>query len=344
MNRWIWITAIGMLLINSRVGYAQNLRFSSWSNNYLQLTSYSGNTAADAFTLRFEANGNIDVPLWKISVRLKQAIVSDSYVFPETKIGFQPSVTTGQMEPGPVPTVTQIGIPGDSRLSQGQEVFIVPQSAVSLHHSPSAPNGYYDLQIRYNLVVEGGRYLSQFRSWTNFYIPLEFKAYDEHNNVIGITEHTYQLQIGQLSGNFPSEEQFAIKVSANAVNGTLNLSSLSDYVNGTRVEYENGLSVKANTGYQVVVKSLQPSFSSASGNTLPLQTVSLLLQPVTGHAVSVFRIYLNAVSQMVVRGEDTQGNYEYFNIIYATEPNDETLVKATPDLYITTLQYEIIPL
>ncbi|RAV30126.1 hypothetical protein [Sinomicrobium soli] len=337
------ILPVVILLLNPWSGMTQRLRFSSWSNNYMQVTSYAGNTASDAYTLRFEANGSLDEPLWKISVRLKQAVTGGSHVFPEGKLSLQPSATLGQMEPGPVPSVAQIGMPVDVKLIQGQEVFLVPQSAVPLYNKPSSPNGYYDLQMRYNFVVEGGSYLGSLGNWTNFYVPLEFKAYDQYNNVIGITEHVYRIQIGELSGTPPDGQQLSLKVSPRAVNATLDLNSLSDYVNGKTSEYPNGLVLRANTGYQVTVKSLQPSLLSALGNSLPLNSTTLSLRPPDGN-ITVFPVHLSAVKQVIARGGTTERNFVYLDILYTTKPDDETLVKARPDSYSTTLQYEIVPL
>jgi len=334
----------GMLLQLWLLSPAQ-VTFNSWSNNYLQLNAYNGNVSANAFTFDFSGNGTIDVPRWQLSVRLKQPITSSNgvYTFPADKISFQPVSTAGQATPGPLPGISQIAMPLNVTLQAGSELFLVPRSNAALYNNPQQPNGYYDLNLNYNLTVAGGAYLGNFPSWTNFVMVLEFRFYDQNSKVLGIREHAYTLQLGELSGTPPVTSEFSLKVAANASNGLLELKEMADYTNGTSAVYSNGLRVKAGTGYQITVKALAPGFTSAGGNTLPLNAVQLVLMPASGNNAIAYPVALSAASQKIAAGAGTNGIPLYFDIRYFTRPNDPLLIQARADNYAATLQYEIIP-
>jgi hypothetical protein len=115
---------------------------------------------------------------------------------------------------------------------------------------------------------------------------------------------------------------------------------MADYINGKSVTYTNGLSVSATTAYQVTVRSVTSSFSSAAGNTLPLDVVRLQLN---GDSGTRYIRPLSTATQTILEGASTGGNAVNFDIIYSTEANDSRLFNISPDQYETSLMYEISP-
>lgn len=327
----------------SVLSHAQQARFSAWSNNYLQIDSYSGNLSNDAYTLKIDGNGFIQMPTWRISVRLKQPISNGSQIFPADKISLLPTATSGEFNPNGPPTVAQIGMPGQAILNTSQEVFLVPQSQAALYNNPKSNNAYFNLLMPFNLKVEGGAYLGSFTTWSNFTMVLEFRFYDQNNTVLGTSEQRYTLQIGNLSGTPPVTNQISLKVAAHAKNTLLNLTNQTDYVQGAQIIVPNGLIAQSSTDYQLKVKSIYGTFTSQNGNTLPLQTVHMSLAPSTGATATVFPIVLSAGMQKIANGTSTQGKMAYYDIKYATQPNDITLLQAKMEEYSTVLQYEITP-
>lgn len=95
------------MIVNAQVS------FTSWTNSYMQVNSYNGNNNPDAYTVTFAANGNLNMPYWKLSAKLKQVITSTDgqYTIPGNKISFQPISSTGQAYPNPTPSLAQIGVP-----------------------------------------------------------------------------------------------------------------------------------------------------------------------------------------------------------------------------------------
>jgi hypothetical protein len=340
MNKKLFL----ILLLISMSCFSQ-ISYSSWVNSYLQINSYNGNTNPDAYTLTLSGNGNINIPYWRVSVRLKQPITSNNgnYILPANKISFQPVSSSGKAYPNPVPSIPQIGMPLNVILKEGQEVFLIPQSNAALFNQPAQPNGYYSLQIKYSMNLAGGTYLGAYPAWITFTAPLQFTAYDQYNNIIGTMDHNFQFQIGTLSGTPTDIPEMSMKFGAAAMNGTLEFKNIQDYVNGANVTYSNALIVKSNTKYQIKLKSLQTQFSSSAGNFLPLDAVQLNLIPISGNMGTVYTVLLSTAPQIIAAGSSTQNTDVYYDMKYSTKPNDQRFINAKAEDYTTTLQFEITP-
>lgn len=335
------ILPIAFFLFIAGAVHAQT--FSGWSNNYVTVHSYDGVVSMDAHRVRFQYTGtSMNVPNWKVSVKLRGPILSgDGKVFPSEKISLAPVRTEGQANhPGPLPTVSQIGMPSPVPLKDGMEVFLVPSSNAPLYHA-SPNNAYYDLQMVFNLVVAGGAYLKELQDYRQFIVPFQFTAYRSDNTVIGVYPINYTIQVNPLTGTPPPDEsQYAIRVSTEASNGLLEFNTVSDYTNGKNVSYTNGLAVTANTAYQVTVRSIPSQFSSATGNTLPLDVVRLQL---SGGGGTLPLVTLSTDAKAILHGNSTNGVATYFDITYSTRANDSRLFNVATDLYSTSLLYEISP-
>ena len=339
MNKLFLFIIFSLFVYNVK---AQNLNVNT--TNYASINSYSGIVKTNAYEVWFDGNGDLNLPTWRVSARVKQPISNGNQIFPADKISLLPTTTTGKLNGFAIPTITQIGMPLQSFLQQGQEVFLVPQSQAGLFNNGGGVNSYYNFKIPFDLKVEGGAYLSQFTTWSQFTMILEFRLYDDKNQIRGLQERHFNLQIATLSGSPQTPtNQLAIKVASNAVNGLLELKTKQDYLQGVNVKYSNGLMVSANTNYQLKVTALQPNFTSPTGNTLPLNTVNLSLIPVSTNQASVFPVALSANAQKIASGASTQSAQVYFDMVYSTKVNDANLIKAKPEQYTTTLQYEIVP-
>lgn len=341
------LVCIVLILGFSVKGFSQ-LNFGIMSsNNYVGVYSYNGVTSTNAYVLRFQYSGtNLNIPYWKTSVRLLQPIISTDGTkqFPANKLAFQITNTTGQAQaPNTIPTVSQIGAPLSVSLQQGQETFLVPQSNAALKNT-TPYNSYYDFQMNYNLIIEGGNYLTALQggyTQKTYIVSLEFKAYGTNNEVLGVEQRNYTIDVFKLN-NVPVENKLSIQIRSGS-NALLDVKTLSDYVNGVSVIYPQGLSIIADADYQLHVKSIQANFISNTGNTLPLNTVRLDLIPASGNNANVFPVWLSAGSQKIATGLQSKGSPVYYDIRYATKPNDVTLIESKMEEYSTTLQYEITP-
>ncbi|MEO8254222.1 MAG: hypothetical protein ABI554_07510 [Flavobacterium sp.] len=335
-----------ILLCMPIVGFSQ-VSYSSWTNSYMQINSYNGNSNPDAYTVKLDGNGDINKPRWKLSVRLKQAIVSQdgNYKIPSNKISFQPISTTGQSYPNPIPSISQIGALPNVILQDNSEVFLIPDSKAPLFNKPNTPNGYYYIDIKYGITLIGGAYLGKFPAWIDFYAPIEFTVYDQYNNVIGKKTETFRFQIGNITDSPPAADELSLKVNMNAANGVLEFKTMQDYRNGTSVTYTDGILVNSTSNFQIKVRSLQSNLQSAAGNSIPVDVIHLSLITAAAANQQISPIVLSVSSQALAKTNTSSTNnkaYRY-DIKYFTVGQDLRLINAKSDNYSTTLQYEITP-
>lgn len=347
MNRFIYIFSLAILFPVQFI-FAQGipgLNFTSYSNNYLGVYSYNGAVSYEAFTFRVTHSGTgINIPNWKLSARVTQPIVSQdgSSIFPAEMLSFQPIYTTGSNPSGSIPTVSQIGMPLSVSLNGLNETFLIPQSQAPINYT-SQYNSFYDLNMKYNFTVAPGSYLQFLQGGYNqkrYQVSLEFRLYSNTNQILGVINRSYTIDVFKL-GEAPND--FIIQISGEATNALLEIQSPGDYANGAHVVYPSGLSVQSNVGYQLKVRSINPEFSSAIGNTIPLNTVTLQLIPNSGNNATVYPISLSSSAQTIATGNATGNTPAYFDIKYSTPPNNQNLIQVPSDTYGTTLEYQLTP-
>lgn len=327
--------------------YLQAQNLSGWSNTYLGVSNYDGAVNPEAITLRFEYSGNrLNVPNWKLSVKLRSPIVAgDGTVFPSEKVSLVPVRAEGQVNnPGPPPTISQIGMPSPVALNGLSETYLVPSSNAPLYNV-SPQNTYYDLRLIFNLVVAGGSYLSTLQGGVDYqreYLALlRFTAYRSDNTLIGVFDTDYKIQVHMLPGTPPADPfdpKYSISISGGVEKSVLEFKSLSDYINGVNITYSNGLQVTSNVDYQVTVRSLSSSFTAVSDNalTLPLDVVKVQVGMESP-------VLLSSTVQTVLSGSKTNDGAANFDIRYFTGANDQRLFSIQSDNYTTSLTYEIVP-
>lgn len=347
MNKGVSIFVILLLPVVS-IGQVLNVG----SNFLADVYNYSGATSTDAFILRIGGSGNLNMSNWRMSVSLEgpltTTVAGKTYIFPTDKLSFQPTATSGYLNPGPVPTIGQIAPPMNVTLTSNpaNENFLIPNSQAALVNQGLTAS--YEVNIHYNLTIAGGAYLADFQTNNGQNVEFRpsflFRFYDRATGQpISTVRRGYNLIIHPFTDPMPAE--LSLQVAANATNALLQLTDKSDYNSGAKAEYSNGLLVKANTGYQITVKALTPSFNATSGNTLSLNAVQLSLTPVSANNINIFPVQLSTSPQAIARSSNgTNNTTQNFNIKYATKPNDPLLMQARSDHYTTTLQYEIIPL
>jgi hypothetical protein len=337
-----------LTILGSFASLAQKPMFSvNSSNNYTSVHDYNGRISNNAYELKWTYSGtNLNVPYWRMSVRLKQPIFSTDGLneIPSDKISFNPIQTQGQATPNPIPSLAQIGTPANVALNGLSEVFLVPQSNAPLYNV-SQYNSYYYLQLHYNLNIAGGAYLEPLQGGNTqkrYMMVLEFKAYGSNNEILGIEERTYTIDIFRLSGTPPVSKKYSIAVSANAANALLELKSISDYANGTSVTYNNGVSVTSNTDYELTVRSLFSQFNSPTKN-LPLDLIRLELLPASNSTVTISPINISENQQRVAQGVSTQNAAVFYHLRYSSQAGDTRLINTPSGTYTTRLEFQIIP-
>lgn len=318
------------------------------SNNWWSVNNYSGTTSNNAYVLKFVYNGTyLHVPNWRIAARLRGPIATNSsQVFPADKITFKITNTSGNSNP---PGVGGIPVPPFVNLAPSPaEVFLVPQSQIPLSFQ-SEYNGYYEFLLYFDFVIQPGSYLAELTNkdgssyHQTYSMPIDFIAYDGFGNEIGKIEHNYTIAVAPLQGTPPSQNNYSLKIVGNAQNALLEYKTIADYREGASVNYPRALAISSNTAYQLSVRSVNPTLTSSTSETLPLDIVRLEVTPDDGQPVSIQDIPLQQTSQVVIRGNTTNNNYEHFNMRYHSKGMQPHLLEARPLLYSTVLEFEITP-
>ena len=324
-NRLLYIS---IFILFTNLSYGQ-LSFTGWSKRYIGVYNYDGAYQDESHTLRLNFNGtNLNEKNWRLSVKVMTPFTSGKNTFPVNTIKLIPKRTNGQSK---FPTVEQVNMT-TANLNSNSEVFIV-RSPNELSYKNEDNGHYYFLELYYDLKVEYSKFLENNQN-KRFEGVLLFTAYREDNSVIGSLEKDYTVHVHRLSGTAPPpENQYSISSSHSSA--LIEYSTLEDYVSGKESE-AYGLTVSADTDYEISVLSIDPEFRSDTGDTLPLDIVKLQLG--SGQAA-----VLSNNQTVVLQGKSTGGSSVTFDVKYSTYPNDMRLYDTPSKNYSTQLLYEITP-
>lgn len=308
-------------------------------SGYTAVSSYKGVVMPNHYVLQMNINGeNVNISNWSISVRVKQPIRnSEGKILDPSKVSLR--LNNISATKGASPTISQIGaITGKIPLSLA-DVAIIPNSQYAIRTGGPSNNTNIIL-FSFDIIVEGGSYLEQLKSWQNYHMDMEFKFTSANVNPYPTTRGIgFQIY---PTDNLPIEPVYSIQINNNASNGLLEFKSISDYVNGVSQTYANGLSVVSNTPYALQVKAQSSAFESLE-KSLPLNTVSLNLKAVNNTSVAGTVQLSNAAQTIINSVMNTGTQPRIFDVRYFTSPNDTRLQNAKPDTYKTTLIYTMIP-
>ena len=296
-NRVVILFLLAFCVLN---GQSFNVNF--WgSSTYIDLSSYYDTTINNSLALKLDGNGNINSQNWKVSFSINNLNSdSGSYTFPSDKISIIPNTVTGQANPNNIPSFSEIGaLSSVSFMAENQEYFIIPSSASPIYNE-SDSNAYYYYQLSFNVMIAGGAYRANYPAWTKFHPVITVNVYDGNNILIGSQNVTLEIQISNLTGAIPAENSLSLSLNSDASNATISLNTLSDYTNGKSITYSEGATVNTNVAYSVTVKSTQPYLTASNGDTLPLETVQILLVPNSDTTASTTEIELSVIFPFLV--------------------------------------------
>lgn len=328
-----------VLLISSTFLSAQEFRMSSYGSNWIPVNSSAGVTIKDFLKIQLDVQSRTDYKNWSIVARVISPIKNgDNKEFPVNKLKFKfGSYTTQQYYSNNYPTTAKLGaVQGDITMNFTRSYFI-KNSQVSTN-----TNGQYgSMLLNYDLIIEGGNYLNDLKSWNNYNIQVEITLLDGSGNTISsLVASTFSMQISP-QGNYPNTPSFSISVDGSAVNGELVFSTMSDYVNGVRKEYQNGLNVSSDTPCEIQVSSQNPYLSSSSSDNLDLNSVRIQLRDTQTNRLSN-EVQLSTYNQTLLTSSQAISGKKY-TIIYSTAASDQKIMNSKSGNYSTTLLYTISP-
>ncbi len=328
------IFSFAVIILSGQQSYAQKIETST-STDYTQVKSYLGITSP-AFRLQVAISpNNVNFPNWALMVRVNGPIKNgEGKEIEPRKISIRIKSITGDG-----PTIQQLGIQNNPiPLSQVNQPIV--QS--SLWALSTGPNNYYrQFLITFDIIIAGGSYLENLKTYNAYTIGLTFSILDRNSSSLSQSSGSAGIQIVP-EGTPPVDPVYSIQVNSNANNGLLEFKSISDYVNGVSQIYTNGLSVISSTPYALQVKAQSSAFESLE-SSIPLNTVSLNLKAVNNSSVAG-TVQLSNAAQTIINSVINSGTQaRAFDIRYFTSPSDTRLQNAKPDMYRATLIYTLIP-
>lgn len=347
------------LFLSVSWGKAQ-VKFTLWSDRYVQVTSYLGKSTVPRFnTFQFEIGNqdvNVNIPNWSLSVRLLAPILPVSggpnrsgKPFPANKIGLRWTEDDNQSH------LNLNGI-GASRneifLTSSGEVFLIEKSRQPLR----GRNNQHTLAQLFGMMnIVQGKYLDDFVSgvneWTHieYDIPLQFTLYEVNGKVIGYQYVNYKLHINPKltdGGAVDVEPDYSLQLDPGAMDASLRFFTPQHYSDGVQIQADNAIRVNSSTDYELRVKSIEPEFVLASGSTLPLSILSLQVFPVAGNGNTITnpKIQLSTAEQVAYAGRSKDKNViRYFNIQYEARFTRSQTLTSRQGNYTVSLLYLLMP-
>ena len=316
-------------------------QFSIVGNNkgWLPVNSSSLGIVPNVVDLQLHMSGNedYDFPNWGIVGKVTTDIVNnENKIFPPEKMKFRfHSLKIEDYYLENTPTADQIGvIQSDLKMSKSDVVFVYNSNL-----NPSVPRGRYGrIILQYDLIIEGGSYLNELASWSNYKIYYEFELRSKEGKVISSWPFWIDMQIQPMF--YEEVKSVSISLANNlASNVLLSVRDASDYVKGVTKTYEEALIVDSNIDYEVSVKSMSDKLNGSASN-LDIGAVSVQLRD---NEQLYSKVPLSLGKQTLATGLKLAAPKKY-SIIYSTEPSKIKLGEAKPGTYSAELLYTISPL
>ncbi len=332
MKKWLFLI---FYLASAGAAFAQ---FTTQAHNtgWVEVQSYNGVTAQEGKIIRFHLNNNTSIPAgWSLLARLNGPVTnSENMNFPIDKIKLK--IHKIETQSGTPPTIEQIGANNSAVPMSLFNVGLIPNSPLLLQ----PPQFYEQYVLFYDIIVEGGAYLTNYKSWQNYTLNFIFTVIDQSNTVISNASSSIQMRI-YPNDNPPIEETYSLSIQGSAKNVNLEFKTMQDYTQGVQIEYPNALSVISNTDYVLSVRASHPEMYSQN-NSLPVDAIKLSIQDANDTNIQG-TITLSAFEQPILTTGNPSLQPRLFDLKYFTTPNDPTIIQAPSDNYSTTLFYTLTP-
>lgn len=304
---------------------------------WVQVQSYNGKTTEEVKIIRFHLNGESSViPAgWSLQAKLNGPVTNSANMsFPVDKIKLR--INKIQVQNGLSPTIGQIGAINSPVAMNLFNVPLIPNSPLPLTPSPH----YQQYQIYYDIIIDGGAYLQNYKSWQNYTLNFIFTVTNTANATIATWQSPIDMQV-YPTDNPPIEDTYSLSIQGGAKNVVLEFKTMQDYTQGVEVEYPKALSVVSNTDYVLSVRASHPEMYSQN-NSLSVDVIKLKIKD-TNNETPQGTITLSAFDQSVLSTSNPTLQPRLFDINYFTVPNNHTIIQAPSDNYSTTLFYTLTP-
>ncbi|WP_430615276.1 hypothetical protein [Flavobacterium sp. JP2137] len=305
---------------------------------YIPVGSFKGISIPNHTKVQIDLHGNAHLENWTLSARIASPIKnSDGKTFPVAKIALKINLIEGAIE-GVRPTISSLGSNPNAISMEYSEKNLIQNSPLAL----ITPVGRYNqIVINYDLIIEGGSYLQEFKSWNSYSFNAVISLKNNAGKIIDQKAiANFQIQV-MPTDNPPIENTYGIEISAAATNSLLEFRTISDYANGVQVQYDKALKVISSTPYSIQVRAINNQLM-ASRSSLPISIVQLSLIDSNTFA-PLSTLELSNGYQTLYQSSTAAKQARFFTLKYATLANDIRLLEVAPDTYTTTLIYTLTP-
>lgn len=331
MNRQLKLFVL-LLLMMGHFGAFSQVHLNAYFDNWIAVHSYKGSTTGRAFVSSLHLNGSgRPVQNWSLYIRLVQPMTNwEGKVFDPSHVKIRINNPSA-----PAPTLQEMGTSNTPIPLSFSNTPVIVNSQAPLN----AQGNYAQWDFTYDILIDGGAYLDEVKSWQNYNMQLNFTLVNAEGELVSQSTAMGTFQV-YPQDQLPTEPTYSIQINGSARDGLLEFRTLSDYVNGVSQNYANGLTITSTTPYALQVKALNPNLTSLN-NSLPVSTVNLRIIDANGTLGG--EVALSDQLQTVFNGINANNLPRSFDMRYFTKPNDERMLQAKPDLYKTTLMYTLIP-
>lgn len=200
---------------------------------------------------------------------------------------------------------------------------------------------YVQISTNFDLIVEGGNYLQQYKTYSEYPIHIEFRILDEFGNVISTTTSAGLNMQVYPRDLVPIEETYSIAVKGQARNAVLDFNRKENYRGGVEVEYPKAVQVTTNTDYFIMVKSLYDKLYTTDEESLSLSNITVALS--SDEMNRSGSVILSNTEQTIIQAPFNNISVQYYDLKYTTSPNSSELIEVPSGNYSTTLIYTITP-
>lgn len=339
-----------------------------WGGNYVDVKSYLGKRAVEHVVIvirNYNWSEALTIRNWKISAEIIGSLYSPAQGgtsagagidcpslkhFPPDKIRL--SLRRIVSENAGNPTKASLGIPNFTSLGISP-VFIVPNA---LQPMVKKANSNFVITTYWDLEIAGGDYLGEMLKCSDYNArryegDIKYTLFDDHNNQVGMPVIIHEMiDVGPLAGmsDVPSYDESGTPIFeglsltfTTAPDVTFHFSNPESYNSGQETTLNSALSIKAKgTAWAVYCKSLSPALMSNTGNTLPLDIVTI---STSGEgSVGASPQTLSSQERLLFMGvvpDEGVVTRNLGNITYRVSPS----INAVKDTYSATIQYFIVP-
>lgn len=328
-----------IIFIGFSVLKAQGIKLGAYNTGWIPVSSYNGTTVKNLANIFIQAQNSqgLQMNQWSLTYRVTGNIINGQKNFPPEKLKFKFSYlnSNGPNEDNVLPTASTLSLNTGLLPFGNLSAFFVNSSTFNLQSK-----NYFSMNLLYDVLVDAGAYLSDYRSWDNYTVNLEIEIRNKKQELIASAPLSFVMQVypTDLPPNSPA---YGIQFDPAAKNILLEFKTPGDYANGVSKTFSKAFSTYSNTPYEVQVNALGNSLTSPGNSTLPVNAIRLTVKEFATQVQSG-SVLLSGTPQTVI-SSPAHTTANTFDATYATQPGNTTFFNKAYEQYSGTLIFSILP-